>query len=196
MDNNPFEFKPGPQNQNVSPLQGQGPQILPPIVVEKPTSVTVFGVLNCVFGGLGIICTPISLIGLFIGDLLPMAQANRMEIAPGYKVFLVISAIAGVCFAAWLLSLGIGLLKMKSWARRGSVIYACIAIVWGIAGIIITVLATLLGWMGPAESETPAMIGGMVGGACGGMLGLIYPVLLLIFMQSRKVKEAFAVVGG
>jgi uncharacterized membrane protein YfcA len=34
----------------------------------------------------------------------------------------------------------------------------------------------------------PGYIGGTVGGMCG---GLIYPVLLLIFMQTAKVKRAF-----
>jgi hypothetical protein len=205
-DMNPYEFRQANegQAQGQGPVQNGSPVVRPKEQIlgdlryapERPTIVTVFGVLNCVFGGLGIICTPFSILGLFVSDLLPMAQQNPMEIAGGYKIFLLISAIVGICFAAWLLALGIGLLKFKSWARRGSVIYACIAIVWGIAGIIISVMATTMGWIGPAEGQTPAMIGGMVGGICGGILGMIYPVLLLIFMQSRKVKEAFAIVGG
>jgi hypothetical protein len=189
-DINPYEFKQASEGQT------QGPVILPPQVIEKPTSVTVFGILNCVFGGLAIICTPFSILGLFISDLLPVTQQNRFEIEGGYKVFLVISSIAGICFAAWLLALGIGLLKLKSWARRGSVIYACIAIVWSIASIILSVLATYLGWVAPPEGGEPAVIGGMIGGICGGIVGMIYPLLLLIFMKTNKVKQAFGVVGG
>jgi hypothetical protein len=171
--------------------QGQNPVILPPEVIERPTSVTVFGVLNCVFGGLGILCTPISIVGI-------MMPRQTMEIAPGYKIFLLVSSLAGICFAGWLVSLGIGLLKFKGWARRGSVIYACIAIVWGIAGLILTLLAMSMGWMGApegmAEPQRAGMMGGMVGGICGGILGMIYPVLLLIFMLSAKVKDAFRMV--
>jgi hypothetical protein len=172
---------------------GQGPVILPPKVIEKPTSITVFGVLNCVFGGLGILCTPISIVGI-------MMPNPSMEIAPPYKIFLLVSSVAGICFSAWLLSLGIGLLKFKGWARRGSIIYACIAIVWGIVGLIIVLLAMSMGWMGApegmAEPQRAGMIGGMVGGICGGIIGLLYPVLLLIFMLSAKVKEAFRIVEG
>jgi hypothetical protein len=127
-----------------------------------------------------------------------MMPRQTMEIAPGYKIFLLVSSLAGICFAGWLVSLGIGLLKFKGWARRGSVIYACIAIVWGIAGLILTLLAMSMGWMGApegmAEPQRAGMMGGMVGGICGGILGMIYPVLLLIFMLSAKVKDAFRMV--
>jgi hypothetical protein len=174
---------------------GQGPVILPPMYVVKPASVTVFGILNIVFGGMGILCTPFSMLMLFMGDIFNMGQPNPIEIAGGYKTFLLCSSIAGICFAGWQLSLGIGLLKFKGWARRGSIIYACIALVWGIAGLILTVLAVSQGWMGPAEGTSPAAMGGMVGGLCGGAIGMIYPVLLLIFMNTAKVKEAFEAKG-
>jgi hypothetical protein len=169
--------------------EAQGPVILPPVVIEKPTSVTVFGVLNCVFGGMGLLCTPFSMIGI-------MMPNQAMEIAPPYKIFLLVSSVAGICFSAWLLSLGIGLLKFKGWARRGSIIYACIAIVWGIAGLILSFLAMSMGWMAAPEGQMAGMIGGMLGGICGGIVGLIYPVLLLIFMHTSKVKEAFRAIGG
>jgi len=99
-----------------------------PQAVDKPTSVTVFGVLNCVFGGLGVLCTPFSLFGVLMAE-------RTIEIAPAYKIVLLVSSIIGIGFAAWLLMLGIGLLKLKGWARRGSVLYSIIAIIWTIVGI-------------------------------------------------------------
>jgi hypothetical protein len=192
-DENPYEFKKEINSPPTTPFegrQGQEPVILPPVVIDKPTSVTVFGVLNCVFGGLGILCTPISIVGI-------MMPNPQMEIAPPYKIFLLVSSVAGICFAGWLLSLGIGLLKFKGWARRGSVIYACIAIVWCIFGLILSVVAMSQGWMTAPEGAAKAgIIGGMVGGICGGILGMIYPVLLLIFMLTSKVKEAFMAIEG
>jgi len=68
-----------------------------------------------VFGGLGLLCTPFSILGLFAGDILPMNQP-AMEMAPGYKIYLLVASIIGIGFSAWLLSLGIGLLKFKGWA--------------------------------------------------------------------------------
>lgn len=176
-DNNPYEYP--PQQQPVQPQYQYPP--------AKPTSITVFGVLNCVFGGLGILCTPFSILGLFIGDLIPMSEMNPIDIEPGYKIFLLVASVLGIGFAAWLLSLGIGLLKFKSWARRGSVIYAWIAIIWGIAGVGINMAALSQGWMSSPEGQLPAMVGGM----CGSFVGLIYPVLLLVFMMTDKVKRAF-----
>jgi hypothetical protein len=147
---------------------------------EKPTSVMVFGILNIVFGGMGLLCMPFNLFWL----VLP----NRMIVmVPAYRVILLVSSIVGIGFSAWLLSLGIGLLKMKSWGRRGSVIYSIIVIVWGIIGIILNILALHFGWMNVPEGGLPGYIGGM----CGGAVGMIYPVLLLIFMQTSKVKGAF-----
>jgi hypothetical protein len=156
-----------------------------PQIFEKPASVTVFGVLNCVFGGMGVLCTPFNIFGLFMAG-------RTIEIVWGFKVYLLASSALGIGFSAWLLALGIGLLKFKGWARRGSVIYSIIAIVWGIASAGLSVVALSLGWMSAPQGQMPAMVGGM----CGGMIGLIYPVLLLIFMQTQKVKRAFAAIGG
>jgi hypothetical protein len=158
---------------------------VPVQTVEKPTAVMVFGILNIVFGGIGVLCMPFNLFWL----VLP----NRMIVmVPAYRVVLLVSSIVGIGFSAWLLTLGIGLLKIRSWARRGSVIYACIVIVWCIAGFGINILALYLGWMSSPQGQLPAFIGGM----CGGLIGLIYPILLLIFMQTAKVKQAFSAIGG
>ena len=39
--------------------------------------------------------------------------------------------------------------------------------------------------------EQAGAIGGIIGGAFGGCIGLIYPVLLLIFMMRPNVVQAF-----
>ena len=163
---------------------GQNPVILPPQVIEKPTSVMVFGVLNCVFGGLGLLCMPFSMFGILMAE-------RTIEIAPGYKGFLLVSSVIGIGFAAWLLTLGIGLLKLKGWARRGCIVYAWIGIIWSIAGVILNVLAMSRGWMTAPQGQF-----GLLGGMCGGLIGMIYPVLLLVFMQTPRVKQAFAATGG
>ena len=38
--------------------------------------------------------------------------------------------------------------------------------------------------------EQAAAIGGMIGGLFGGCLGMVYPIVLLIFMCRRNVAEA------
>jgi hypothetical protein len=167
-DSNPYQY------QQQMPVQ--------PVSVEKPTSVTVFGVLNCVFGGLGLLCTPF---GLLVGAA---AMQKTMEATAAYKTWTLAGGIIGIGFSIWLLVLGIGLLMFKKWARSGSVVYACIMIVWSIIGVGVNIAAVWLHWITVPEAGLPGYIGGTVGGMCG---GLIYPVLLLIFMQTSKVKQAF-----
>jgi hypothetical protein len=184
-DMNPYEFRQG--------NEGQGPVILPPMVVEKqvivkPTSVTVFGVLNCVFGGLFFVCVPV---GVFF-----ILMAGKIgETSPEITTFDYISLAIVFGLSVWEIITGIGLLKFVSWARRGTIIYAVCDIIWVLVNIIIHI-TTSTGQTpvpeGTTEFQAGYQVGYHIGQSCGMIFTLIYPVLLLIFMQSRKVKEAFA----
>jgi hypothetical protein len=154
----------------------------PSPIIEKPTSVTVFGILNIVFGCMGLICTPFSLL------LGVAAMQKTMETTTAYKMWTLVSGFIGIGFSVWLLVLGIGLVTMRRWARSGSVIYACVTILWSIIVVGMNIAALSLKWVIMPEAEMAGFVGGTVGGMCG---GLIYPVLLLIFMQTEKVKRAF-----
>lgn len=169
--------------EELSPGRSQ----VPLQVVEKPTSVTVFGVLNIVFGGLRLLFLSF---GLLVGVA---ATQKTMETTAAYKTWTLASCLVGIGFSIWLLVLGIGLVTMKKWARGGSVIYACVMIVWIIVIASMNIAALSLKWINIPEAILPVFIGSMVGGMCG---GLIYPVLLLIFMQTEKVRKAFAAIGG
>jgi hypothetical protein len=109
------------------------------------------------------------------------------------KIWLLISLTVKFGLFIYLIILGVGLLMMKKWSRIGSILYGCFAIIWGIAVIGVNLLAFWV--MHQAEGQRAAMIGGMVGVICVGIIGLIYPVLLLIFMQTEKVKSYFAAAG-
>jgi hypothetical protein len=139
-------------------------------------SVTVFGVLNIVFGCIGLLCIPIALFVL-------AAAGEKMGVSLPFKTWF---RVIGIGFSIWLLILGIGLLKMSRWARRGSVIYAWVRIIWMLI-VVGSNFVALSGWMAVSGGTKP----GFLGAVCGGILGLIYPILLLIFMQTNKVKQAF-----
>ena len=162
--------------------------------MQRPTTVTVFGVLNLVLGGLGLLCTPISVITLF----LPVQSGNPvsriLEENAAYRLYMIASAAAGVLAALVLIVAGIGLLKMKSWARLTSIGYAIYGIVTGVVGIIVNVVFLFEPLMIQARSESPeaaAAMLGMVGGIAGTCFGLVYPILLLIFMTRPRVRNAF-----
>jgi hypothetical protein len=159
----------------------------PPPVIEKPTSVTVFGILNCVFGGLGLLCMPCAVFGF-----LWAGKASQIEITPEYKIWSLFGLFVGFVFCVWELKLGIGLVTFKYWARRGTVIFAWSSIIWLIFGIGINIIAMRLGWVEQPQNNPAAQIGIVFGYA----FAFLYPALLVIFMQSEKVRRAFAAIGG
>jgi len=160
---------------------------VPQQIIEKPMSVTVFGVLNIVFGGIGLLCMPFVMFGFLYAD-----KFVQVEITFADKILSLFGFIVGFGFSIWKLTLGIGLLTLRSWARRGTIGYAYADIVWTLLGVGWNILALYLGWTTPMEGGLTAYIGG----TCGVLFSLIYCVLLLIFMQTAKVKQAFSAVGG
>ena len=152
---------------------------------SRPRSVTVLGILNIVFGGLSLLCSPLGIISLVIPQ-----PNNPFQMTPEMKQVSLIGYGIGFVFAIILLASGIGLLNLKKWARQAAYIYAWVAIVWGILSSIANGIMFSSSLSGASPEEMPIVIGGIVGGMCGGLLGLIYPVILIIFLRKPRVIEA------
>jgi magnesium-transporting ATPase (P-type) len=154
---------------------------------ERHLYVTVFGVLNCVFGVIGIV-SAIMAISIWLGydsvkqhtpnSLLERMAAERVAVNISYIIYLAISV--------YLLILGCGLLKMKTWARKGSIICAWMFIIWCLATPL-TYLAIMAGTKTPMN-ELLTLITRYMNGL---QTGLVYPILLIIFMKTRELREAF-----
>src|SRR5438105_8749554 len=98
--------------------------------MRRPVSVTVLGVLNMLFGMLGMLAILISATALLIEPgSLGSAGSPKSTIRLGF----------GVLSCVVLLVSGVGLLGMKAWARKLSIVYAVFSIVVSIAGL-------LMGW--------------------------------------------------
>jgi hypothetical protein len=171
--------------------------------MQRPTTVTVFGILNIVFAALGIF-------GI-IGSAVVLLAANGdtknpvvqlIHDSPTYAAYLKVSVVLGLLVSLALLGAGIGLLLLKPWARGLSIAY-------GIFGIISVPVNTVLSYFFMTRplleqmqqqhhdaAATGAAVGGAVGGMIGGCFGLIYPVLLLVFMLRKDVAAAFKVEQG
>jgi hypothetical protein len=168
------------------------------LFMQRPTAVTVFGILNIVFAALGIF-------GIFASIALlaaagqnsnnPMIQIIHDN--PGYAAYLKISTVLGMFVSLALLAAGIGLLLLQPWARVLSIAYGIFAIVSVPVNTIISfifVTQPMLAQMQQHQSNaatTGAAVGGLAGSLIGGCFGLIYPVLLLIFMLRANIKAAF-----
>ena len=160
------------------PLQPGAPLTPESAHPQRPTTVTVFGILNIVFGGMGLLCVPIGLIGMF-------AMPNVVN-TPAMKGWMLISSTVGFACTILVLTCGIGLLYMKAWARTGSLVYGWFMIVWTIIGLVANFALITSGQFGQAQSVLPGMIGGM----CGSLISLIYPILLIVFMRRPDVRNA------
>jgi len=148
--------------------------------LKQPIAITIFGIFNIAIGGLRLFTSPCTIFGIAM-------SGENYGMTVGYTLFLLLTYLFGLSLYVWLLSLGMGLITLKRWARRGSVTYAWIAILWWVVRRGIDIFALSAGWVNPAQGDTPMFVGRM----CFSSIGLIYPVLLLIFMQKEKVKRAF-----
>jgi hypothetical protein len=163
--------------------------------MKRPTSVTVFGILNIVFAAFGIL----SVFGSVMLFAATSATSNNPVIRiihnnPAYAAWLEVSIGLGLIVSGALLAAGIGLLQLKPWARIISIVYSIYSLVMVPVGTAISyvyVTQPLLAQAHTSQNQEAAAIGGTIGGMIGGCFGLIYPVLLLIFMLLPKVASAF-----
>jgi hypothetical protein len=157
--------------------------------------VTTFGVLNIVFAVLGVfgIMALIAMLNMSGAPDNPVIKLMREN--PVYVTWIKISIPLGLLTIAALLTAGIGLLRLKAWARVLSIVYAIWTLVNGLCGLVLNYLFLVRPLMEEAarkpSAESAGAMGGAVGSVFGGCFGMIYPVLLLIFMTRPKVIAAF-----
>ena len=163
--------------------------------MERPGSVTAFGILNivfAVFGFFGLLGT-MALFSITGTSNNPVVKIVR-EI-PAYAAWLKLTIPLGLLTCGVLLAAGIGLLRLENWGRKLSIGYAIYAIVFSILGLVMNFIFLFGPLLEEASKkhgpEAAGAIGGAVGGSVGGFFGLIYPILLLVFMMRPKVVAAF-----
>lgn len=157
--------------------------------MQRSTIAIVFGILNLVFAGVGVVGL------LFSAWMLQMSRdmaapnpvLQIINENPAYATFYRVSVALGFVASIVLAVAGIGLLAMKPWGRYLSIGYALYAIAMAIVGMAANYFFLLMPMMDklaatPAGPQQAGLIGGVVGGTCGGCFGLIYPVVMLCFM--------------
>lgn len=162
--------------------------------MQRPTSVTVFGILNIIFAVIGFVGILISTVFLFMsGSNNPALRI--MHENPLFLTWMKLMLPLGILADLVLLAAGIGLLSMKRWGRQASIGYAIYAIATGVLGMAIhffIMVRPLLQEAGRAQGpEAFGAIGGAIGGTIGGCFSLAYPIVLLIFMLRPNMAAAF-----
>ncbi len=161
--------------------------------MHRPTSVTVFGILNIVKAGFGIFLTMTT-----TALVLARADSNNPFLkmlydSPAYAAWLKLCIPLGLLSCTVLLVAGIGLLCLKSWARTLSIAYAIYGICMGILSTVVGSIFLIQPFLKnhqDSQAAATAMFG-LIGGSISVCLGLIYPVLLLLFMLRPTVAAAF-----
>lgn len=191
---------------------------------QRPTAVTVMGILNIIFGALFLLCFLCSGASLLmqmsgarmggggLGDANdPTAQMwNFMKTEiPGFMAVQVASLVVHLLLTLLLLMSGIGLLNMQGWARIGSIFYAITSILVEIASLfyqLVYVNPAMNRWLqrelqrirvpgAPPAPDVSFFATAMnVGSIIGAVILVSYGVVLLIMMLLPKVSAAFA--GG
>ncbi len=164
-------------------------------IMQRPASVTTFGILNIVFAALGVIGIIGTILMFSMTDGSHNPAIKIMRESPAYAGWLKLSIALGLLSSAALLAAGIGLLALKPWARKLSIGYAIYAIAFGLLNLGMSFMFVFRPLLEEASRkqgpEAAGAIGGAVGGTFGGCFGLVYPILLLIFMTRPKVTAAF-----
>jgi hypothetical protein len=182
---------------------------------QRPTAVLIVAILNLVFGGLGVLAMLCGGLGLLLlialaanappppgGGPNPLKELGDVFAKiPGYIPYMIVSSVLNSVMAIALIIAGIGLLKMRPWARWTSVGYAVYAIASTIVGLIYT-----LAVVNPAMAEwqrdfarrqgagvQPSTFGSNTAVTIfSSVLGMAYAVALLIVLFLPHVSAAFA----
>src|SRR4051812_8287853 len=87
---------------------------LPPQPPGLPTGAKVIGILAIIFGGLGLLCMPFSLIAIFSGRSMTGAKDPMVEMYvanEGLRLYSIVMSLVGIAMSALELFAGIGILK-------------------------------------------------------------------------------------
>lgn len=173
------------------------PPPLPPTPASKPLSLTVVGILNLVFGVIGLLTTATSY-KLYSTPLETQAGLlpDLLRHDPFYASCMRILIIPSTLMVLAQVVSGIGLFQAREGARRLAIFCGIYGV---LAGIVVgwltvehlmpfTIEETLKTVKEPAVAEMTRSIA-RVSGIVGAALGLLYPVLVIIFLRRKKVRD-------
>jgi hypothetical protein len=184
MSNNPYQPTSGTHTSEDAPPQA------------RPTTATVFGILNIAFGTMGLCGAVFGAVGMvFMAS--PMfeeiaAQTEGMELFrdASYQTFLVISMVIGSGLSVLLLASGIGLLKFKPWGRLTANYYGVAQIIYAIGNSAYQIIWIVLPMVNNGSPQAAINIASQVFGL---FFSLIFPVVLLVFMNRESFVNAIRV---
>jgi len=195
-------------------LQPSPPAFPPPVPPARPAQIRVFGILHLVIAGFGLLMLAFSAFMQGVSRSMMESQQKAggvqeiqakmtREMTEAMQPLTYLQYGASVILSALLILAGIGLLKWKRSGLKWSNSYAWTSIILkviSIVGMFVLVLPRLNSFVdqmqtGSKGDETmigvlkASMIGGML---VGPLMYCIYPVLVLILLNRKSVREALS----
>jgi hypothetical protein len=181
---------------------------------RRPTAVLVMAILNFIYGGWGVF-------GSLCGGAMYYIFLNLPEPAPGqpnpfpnpmkflakeipgYTAYMTVSVMVGFVMATALIIAGIGLLRLRPWARWLCILYAILLPVVQVGFISYSLLyvnPVLAKWSAEQARKLPAGTPNFGGNAflnnlgvfVGAGVGMAYAIALLVVLFLPHVRAAFA----
>jgi hypothetical protein len=154
---------------------------------DRKTRLVVFGILQILFGGLCALLIPLMIMGMVMSAMQNNHAAQQLHwqtMVPGILVY----AVAAV----WFITMGIGSIRTRRWARALILISSWFWLVCGVLGfaVILRIVPAMYDQMGKDGKIPEAMIVGMKIGMMTFMAVayVVIPGLLVLFYSGRDVK--------
>jgi hypothetical protein len=181
------------------------PALVPPAANPRPTSVTVVAIIGIVWGVLMLLCNGIGMASAFIPTNFagPNPAAEELRSNAVAHLWGIANPLMGFVLAFILLAGCAGALGMKSWGRAAMNLFAVLEIIVAIAHTIVTILVInpiisrnlplFTGGAGSAGAPSAQMMSTFqhAGVIATAVIALVYPIVVLIVMNTRSVKAAF-----
>lgn len=181
---------------------------VPPPLPRKASGIVVaLGIFNIVYGSLFRLCCGL---GAFLASLFASAFTDVLENLarmqgkemPAFEMMLSgpirsYSMIKGFVLLILGISLcfgGVGLLRLKAWGRNLSIGVAAAEIAWALIDFAISIFFVyplMVKMGGERFPQAPQMVLNVVFGTLSALAKLVYPVVLLICLNMRSVKDQF-----
>ena len=154
---------------------------------DRKTGLVVFGILQIIFGGFCVLMVPFMIFGMIASAFLDENSA-----APMSPTMMIPAVLIYALLAAWFISMGIGSIKARRWARALLLVTSWIWLVGGIVGLIYLLLfmPDMFEKMGENE-QMPAGAAFIVKYVVMGFMAVFYviiPAVLVLFYGSKNVK--------
>jgi hypothetical protein len=154
---------------------------------DMKTGLMVFGILQIIFGGFCALMVPFMIMGMIVSAVIDKSSATTMS-----PTMMIPSVFFYVLLAAWFISMGIGSIKARRWARALLLVTSWLWLICGISGLIMVILFMphIYNQMGK-DQQIPQGVILIIASMMIGFMTIFYiiiPVVFVLFYGSKNVK--------